>query len=255
MIIKSKKHNLALLININNVLLNNYYNKNKLIHYNYALSNYNNISLYNQSQVQLGNKKILTKWVKTSFKLFVNLSSYNRKHLLKVHHSYIHDGLLNSNGNGGFTNLKLFFSLYKKFIYMLYHLFYYNITNLIFSSNIFKEETCSLNWSNLSDKLFIWKYNYYSIFYRQTKLDDRLPSVFNIFKSSGISSSIIVDTLYHNKTIYYLRRSQFYTLGLVEGNNTKYIVDASLPALSESILTQLFFIRTILYLKKVNKLS
>ena len=42
-------------------------------------------------------------WVKSSFKLFSSVSSYNRKKLLKPHHTFIKDGYVNSGENGGFS--------------------------------------------------------------------------------------------------------------------------------------------------------
>jgi hypothetical protein len=170
---------------------------------------------------------------------------------MRVHHTYIHDGFTNRSGNGGFTNVKLFFSLYKNFFNLLYSLTYFNVSKLIFSSNVFREEACALNWEHLSEQLFIWRYNYHSLFYKPSKLDDKLPTTFLLFKQAGINSGIVIDSLYHAKTIYYLHRAEFYSLGLVEGNKSKYVLNASLPALSENILSQLFFIRTLLLINKL----
>jgi hypothetical protein len=149
----------------------------------------------------------------------------------------------------------MFFSLYKKFFYLLYNLIYFNIPKLLFTSNIFREEACSLNWSNLSHHLFIWRYNFHSLFYKPSKLDDQLPLTFTLFRQIGISSSIVIDTLYHAKTIYYLHRAEFYSIGLVEGNKSKYTLNAALPALGENILSQLFFIRALITIKKLINLK
>jgi hypothetical protein len=170
---------------------------------------------------------------------------------VRVHHSYIHDGFTNGSGNGGFTNVRLFFSLYKKFFNLLYNLVYFSIPRLVFSSNVFREESCSLNWESLSRHLFIWRYNFHSLFYKPSKLDDKLPLTFSMFKQVGISSGIIIDSLYHSKTIYYLHRAEFYSIGIVEGNKSKYILNAALPALGESILSQLFFVRTLITINKL----
>ena len=91
------------------------------------------------------NARKKTKWIESSFKVFTSLSAYNRKHIMRVHHTYIHDGFTNGAGNGGFTNVRLFFSLYKKFFNLLYNLVYFSIPRLVFSSNVFREESCSLN--------------------------------------------------------------------------------------------------------------
>jgi hypothetical protein len=134
---------------------------------------------------------------------------------------------------------------------LLYSITYFNMPKLLFSSNVFREETCSLNWESLSSYIFIWRYNFHSLFYKPSKLDDKLPLTFLLFKQSGISSGVVIDSLYHAKTIYYLHRAEFYSIGLVEGNKSKYALNAALPALGENILSQLFFIRTMLTINKL----
>jgi hypothetical protein len=196
-------------------------------------------------------KSRTTPWIKSSFKLFSSVSSYNRKKLIKPHHTFIIDGYVNSGENGGFSNIRLFFNAYKRFYLLLQTLIYHDISKLVFSGPLFKDESCALNWQSLSSYLFIWKYNYYSIFYRPSKLDDRLPIIFSLFKQAGITSSLVSDTLYHAKTVYYLHRYNIYSIGFVEGNKPKHALNVSLPALGDSILSQLFFIRSILVLKRL----
>ena len=198
-----------------------------------------------------GKDRRLNSWTKTSFKLFTQVSLYNRKKLFRPHHTFNIDGYINSGENGGFSNIKLFYSAYRKFYSLLYTIIYFNIPSLIFSNAIFREESCSLNWEHLSKHLFIWKYNYHSLFYKPSKLDDRLPMVFSLFKQSGIVSSIIIDSLYHSKTIYYLHRHDIYSIGFVEGNKPKHVLNSSLPALGDTLLSQLFFIRSFITLKKI----
>ena len=191
------------------------------------------------------------RWLSSSFKTFVNLSSYSSKRILIIHHSHLRDGLTNSWGNGGFSCPKSFFKLYRKFFGLVYSIIYYNIPKLIFTNNIFREEACSINWESLPKSTFIFKYNYHSIFFKPSKLDDKLPLLFRLFKQSGISSAFIVDSLYHSKNVYYLHRFNFYTIGLVEGNKPKYTLNTALPSLGDSIVGQLFFIRSLLLIRRL----
>lgn len=237
----SIKNNILLLNSLKLILLTK--SKNSIPVNGTTLSSAN-ILLSLSKNVKL-NVRIKSKLTMTTFKLFTNLSSYNRKHLLRIHHSYKINGLLNGSGNGGFNNVKTFYSLYSRFFNILYTLVHFNIQRLVFSNNIFREEACALNWESLSQHLFIWKYNYHSLFYKPSKLDDKLPQTFSLFKQAGITSSIVIDSSYHSKTIYYLHRAEFYSIGVTEGNKSKYLLNTTLPALGESILTQLFFVRII----------
>lgn len=247
--------------NVNTLLKLNFILKTiniKQLQSNSMLSYYNLINLNNDICVSSTNKKLvrssnnrLSTWTKTSFKLFTQVSLYNRKKLFRPHHTFNIDGYINSGENGGFSNVKLFYSAYKKFYYLIYTMLYFNVPYLIFSNAIFREESCSLNWEQLSSHLFIWKYNYHTLFYRPSKLDDRLPMVFSLFKQSGITASLVIDSLYHSKTIYYLHRHNIYSVGFVEGNKPKHIVNSSLPALGDTLLSQLFFVRSFITLKKI----
>ena len=247
--------------NVNTLLKLNFILKTiniKQLQSNSMLSYYNLINLNNDICVPSTNKKLvrssnnrLSTWTKTSFKLFTQVSLYNRKKLFRPHHTFNIDGYINSGENGGFSNVKLFYSAYKKFYYLIYTMLYFNVPYLIFSNAIFREESCSLNWEQLSSHLFIWKYNYHTLFYRPSKLDDRLPMVFSLFKQSGITASLVIDSLYHSKTIYYLHRHNIYSVGFVEGNKPKHIVNSSLPALGDTLLSQLFFVRSFITLKKI----
>lgn len=223
------------------------------IHSYYTLITLNNKLHVNKSIKKFvrGKNNRLDSWTKTSFKLFTQVSLYNRKKLFRPHHTFNVDGYINSGENGGFSNVRLFYAAYRKFYSLLYTMIHFNVPSLIFSNAIFREEACSLNWEHLSNHLFIWKYNYHSLFYKPSKLDDRLPMIFSLFKQSGIVSSLIIDSLYHSKTIYYLHRHNIYSIGFVEGNKPKHVLNSSLPALGDTLLSQLFFIRSFVTLKKI----
>ena len=46
------------------------------------------------------------RYIDSSFKIFTNLSSYNRKRIMRTHHTYQLDGFINGSGNGGFSNIR-----------------------------------------------------------------------------------------------------------------------------------------------------
>ena len=66
----------------------------------------------------------------------------------------------------------------------------------------------------------------------------------------GYYIGLILDIAYHKKTIYYLRKSKFYVIGIVPSNYDIKSVDAALPIINDTIPNQLFFIRLILLIKK-----
>ena len=61
---------------------------------------------------------------------------------------------------------------------------------------------------------------------------------------------LVIDVLYHSKTIYYLRRTGFYTLGLVPINYNANTLDFAIPVSSDSLLSQVFLIRFLSIIKQ-----
>ena len=238
-----------------NILLNKHNNINtsQILIYLNILNKYNANYSQNLSPVKITSSKSNTfkRWLKPSFKLFISVSLYNTKKIISPHHTFRSDGYLSASSNGGFSDIKLFFNAYKSFFYLLYSVLYFNVPKLIFTNNIFREEACSINWEHLSRNTFIFRYNYHSIFFRPSKLDDKLPLLFRLFKQSGIASAFIIDSLYHSKNIYYLHRFNFYTIGFVEGNKPKYTLNTALPSLGDSVTGQLFFIRSLLLIRRI----
>ena len=74
--------------------------------------------------------------------------------------------------------------------------------------------------------------------------------IFNRLKLSGFNIAFIVDVLYHNKTIYYLHRHNFYTIGVVPITYNLNTVNFAIPTATESLFTQLFFVRFFIKVRK-----
>ena len=75
--------------------------------------------------------------------------------------------------------------------------------------------------------------------------------MFSQLHLTGLRIALIFDVPYHEKTLYYLHRSGFYTIGPVPINYDKNLVDFPVPAGVDSVFTQMFFIRFILQMKSV----
>lgn len=59
--------------------------------------------------------------------------------------------------------------------------------------------------------------------------------------------------MYHKKTVYYLRRTGFFTVGAVPVNYNQMLVDLALPTSSDSYSTQFFMLTFIRNLKKTSE--
>ncbi len=66
----------------------------------------------------------------------------------------------------------------------------------------------------------------------------------------GYNIACLIDFLYHQKTNYYLRRLNFYTLALLPVNYSSNLVDFAIPTALDSFFTQLFFFKFLVQVQK-----
>jgi len=66
----------------------------------------------------------------------------------------------------------------------------------------------------------------------------------------GPNVSVITDISYHQKTIYYLKRLHYFTIGLVPSIYSIKSVDLAIPSATDSLTNQVLFIRLLLLIKQ-----
>lgn len=127
---------------------------------------------------------------------------------------------------------------------------------LYFSNNFFKDELSAINWKFFKNLKNLYKYVSPFLFHKSTKIFNYGWLVFYKLRLSGFNIALLVDVLYHKKTIYYLNRSEFFTIGLVPTIYPSNLLNVSIPTGSDTFTTQLFFIKFLLKLNKtVNSTS
>lgn len=132
----------------------------------------------------------------------------------------------------------------------LYNLFYYQSTLLTFTSKSLKLETLAFNWtsSNLDIHLFQFSQSYF--FSKNNPYGDNSSYVYEILNLNGFDLAFISDLRYHYKTLFFLKRHSFYTFGLVPWNSSPWLVHYSIPVGSSNLISQYFFLKLLLLVKK-----
>lgn len=82
--------------------------------------------------------------------------------------------------------------------------------------------------------------------FKYPKITNHGTYVFQTLKNLGFSVGIVSDVLYHNKTIYYLQRLNFYSIGLVPVNYSLHTVNFAIPTANDNLFSQAFFVRLLL---------
>jgi len=191
----------------------------------------------------------------SSFKSFVLLGSSSTNGLLKVHPSNKQFFLKIASSGGGFTSLRLLFNVYNKFNSLLFNVIYFDIKLLSFGNSVFRQEIAAINWGYITYYTTLLKLSNMSIFFKPNKLSDKLPKIFRFLKLNGFHTSIVYDCNYHKRTIYYLHRLNFFSIGIIPANMPKYTLSISLPTLNDTLLAHLFMLRLFVKMQRLSRLK
>ena len=87
------------------------------------------------------------------------------------------------------------------------------------------------------------------MFNKPNTINDEGDFTFYKLRLKGWGCSIVSDTIYHAKTLIYLRRSGFYTVASLPSMYNDSSIDFFLPSNTDTSLTLSYFLRTILKIK------
>lgn len=185
----------------------------------------------------------------TQFKTFMQVNITANSSLTIPHFSFRHFYIGYRKGGLVTLNIPKLFAKWKNAYYLLFNLSYYQLESLLFGTSFFKTELLALNWNAFNSLKFLWRYSRPFLFYKPSKITDYGDLIYYRLNLLGLRTAVIVDILYHHKTIYYLHRSRIYSIGLVPTNHHIKSVNFAIPTGHDSILTQLFFIRFLLSIR------
>jgi hypothetical protein len=131
-------------------------------------------------------------------------------------------------------------------------LYYYDIKFLTFSSSFFTKEVLSLNWLSFSNESLrsIWRFIQPFLLFKLGQIVNYGGFLFRKLRLSGLNVALVIDLLYHNKTLYYLNLNHFFVISLISSSSRFKNIDLVLPVNTNSIFSQLFFIRFLLLVRK-----
>ncbi len=254
-LIKINYLNLVLLKKINKTYLSNltYRNINKYLNMriNFKFNNFNEIKILDNFSL----KKFffLKKNINTNYNLFnlfflFNCSLFNS--YFKPHHNinlfYVYS----------FSNKLIlidpvkFLIRWKDSYDLLYNIFYYNFNPLVFSSNLFKNETLALNWNYNIFDINLWRYYFPFFIFKLSNFNKKTDFFFDKIFSKGINFFLITDCQFHYKNLHYINKKNFYSIGLVNINLDPWLVTYPIISFFENFLTQLFFFKLLIFIEK-----
>lgn len=195
--------------------------------------------------------KFANNFLHKNFKTYLRINTFSNNPTFQVNSSFKPYYIGSAKGGSTIFNVSKLFNKWKLSYYLFFNLFYYKIKFLTFTPSFFKKEVLALTWKDVKQVSFLWRYIKPFLVYKQNKINDDGEFIFRKLKFLGFNMACVSDVSYHSKTIYYLKRLNFYTLGLVPTIYHKNTLDFALPTSNSDLVSQLFFIRTLLVVKRI----
>ncbi len=145
------------------------------------------------------------------------------------------------------------YKFHKKWIHsynLLINLFFADTQLFAFSSKLLKEETLSFNWSFNLLSYTVFKRASPYFFLKDCNHGSVSTDIYRILSQTGLTAAFISDTKYQKRTLFYLRINGIHTIGLVPYTISPWIVNYAIPAASNTLFTQYFFIKLLTYIRQ-----
>ena len=97
----------------------------------------------------------------------------------------------------------------------------------------------------------LWRFSKLFVSFVDTNVYGNLFFFFRYLKIKNINLFLVIDIIYHSRTLHFLHRFTYFTLGPVPMTQSCYSLSVSLPVSSNSVISNLFFMRLILKLKSL----
>jgi hypothetical protein len=147
-------------------------------------------------------------------------------------------------------NYKLYLNRWLTSYDLIFNLSYFNISKLFFTSPLFYNQNNALNWFNFTWTFELWHWFQNLFIFQTPRHDPKVRYFFSTIKKYNVSCAIITDTNYHLKTIFYLKKSYFFTIGLIHLNENPFLVEYPVISFFNNYLIQSFFIKFIFFIQK-----
>ncbi len=133
---------------------------------------------------------------------------------------------------------------------LIFNIFYYNFNPLFFGTTLFKKEILSLNWNYNYFDINLWKYYFPFFIFKLNNYNKKTDFFFEKLSFLDINFFFISDCQYHYKNLYYLKRRNCYTIGLINFNINPWLVSYPLLSFFENFLIQSFFFKFVIFIQK-----
>ena len=216
--------------------------------------NYSSKFIIHNARSQKANYTTFNSWGYNKNSLitkFISVNLWLPTKTLEVHPSFSLLYHYNNQSNLGVFNLKKVFNTWLNVLNFLNNVLLHNLSYLFFSSSYFKYESLAINWGTNKKLKSLWRYTNPFIFFLKNKTTRDNDIFFKYINRRVSKLAILVDIYYHKRTLYYFSKYKYITLGPVPVTSSLYSLTLAFPVSSNSVFSNLFFIRMFFRLNKL----
>ena len=147
-------------------------------------------------------------------------------------------------------NLNKFLNRWQNAQNLIFNIYYYEYYPLVFGSFDYKNEIFALNWHNFFFDSKFWKYSSNFFIFKINKYGEKVFYFYNKIFSLDITFFLISNLIYHYKNLYYFKKLNFFTIGLVNSNFSPLQFSYAIPTISINTLNEFFFLKLLVFLNK-----
>ena len=184
------------------------------------------------------------------FLLYLQHTTLNATQFFTPHSNFQTLFIFSANKTTCYLNIAKMTTRWTHLSTLLINLFFVNTTISLFTTRTLKNEALSFNWSSNVFNYTLFRYSSPIFFLKDTTFGIHSTLIFKKFQQRGLNTVFLTDLKYHEKNLYYFKRFNMTTIGLVPYNLNPWLVTYAIPTSSNSLFIQYFFIKLLLYFKQ-----
>jgi len=184
------------------------------------------------------------------FLLYIQYTMVNSHQFFTPHTNFKHLFLFSQYQTNQYLNLTKMYAKWSNTCNFILNLFFIKSNLMIFTIKTLKTEALSFNWSFNLLNYNLFKYSSPVFFSKDTSFGVIPTLIFKKFSQNNLSTVFITDVKYHEKNLYYLKKFNMTTIGLVSYNLNPWLVTYAIPTSNNSLFIQYFVIKLLIYFQQ-----
>lgn len=200
----------------------------------------------NQSKICSNNKTFFY----NIFLIYIQYTALSSHNFFVPHTNFKHLFLFSQNQTISYLNLPKMYSKWINTCNFILNLFFIKSNLLVFTVKTLKNEALSFNWSLNLLNYNLFKFSSPLFFSKDTNFGVVSTLIFKKLNQNNLNTVFLTDVKYHEKNLYYLKKFNITTIGLVAHNLNPWLVTYAIPTSTNSLFIQYFFIKLLIYFKQ-----